>query len=53
MPCKRGLVLVGKYAPRDVCFEEPGREAREAKIWLWTDPQPVPGWKWRREKKKA
>jgi hypothetical protein len=36
MPCNRELVLVGKHVSGDICIEEPGRDAREAKIWLWT-----------------
>ena len=38
----------GKYAPRDTVLEGIEKSARGAKKGLWSDPQPVPPWKWRK-----
>ena len=40
-----------KYAPGDTVLERLETEAREAKKGLWTDPQPVPPWEWRQQRK--
>ena len=40
-----------KYALGDTVLEELEKAAREAKKGLWADPQPVPPWEWRKEKK--
>ena len=39
-----------KYSPLDVELQKLEKEAREAKKGLWTDPYPVPPWKWRRSR---
>jgi endonuclease YncB( thermonuclease family) len=41
-----------KYAPGDAVLEELEKAAREARIGLWADPQPVPPWEWRRRKER-
>jgi hypothetical protein len=33
-----------------VVLEGLEKEAREARIGLWAEPQPVPPWEWRRQK---
>ena len=35
-----------KYAPGDTTLEGLEKDAREARIGLWADPQPVPPWEW-------
>jgi endonuclease YncB( thermonuclease family) len=39
-----------KYAPSDAELEKLEKDARDAKKGLWTDPQPVPLWEWRKRK---
>jgi len=40
-----------KYAPGDTMLERLEREAREGHKGLWADPQPVPPWEWRKQRK--
>jgi micrococcal nuclease len=40
-----------KYAPGDTVLEKLEKEAREGKKGLWADPQPVPPWEWRKQRK--
>ena len=40
-----------KYAPGDTVLEGLETEAREAKKGLWANPQPVPPWEWRNQRK--
>ena len=37
-----------KYAPSDTRLEKLEADAREAKIGLWQDPNPIPPWEWRK-----
>jgi micrococcal nuclease len=37
------------YAPRDIELKELEAKAREAKIGLWSHPNPIPPWEFRRE----
>ncbi len=39
-----------KYAPGDTELERLEQDAREAKIGLWADPEPIPPWEWRKRK---
>jgi endonuclease YncB( thermonuclease family) len=40
-----------KYAPGDTVLEVLEKNARDAKRGLWADPQPVPPWEWRSDKR--
>jgi endonuclease YncB( thermonuclease family) len=40
-----------KYAPGDTVLEGLERDAREGRKGLWADPQPVPPWEWRKQRK--
>jgi len=40
-----------KYAPGDTVLEGLEAEARQARKGLWADPQPVPPWEWRKQRK--
>jgi len=42
-----------KYAPGDTVLEGLKQEAREARIGLWADPQPMPPWEWRKGSKRV
>jgi endonuclease YncB( thermonuclease family) len=42
-----------KYAPGDTVLEGLEREAREGRKGLWADPQPVPPWEWRAQRREA
>jgi len=37
-----------KYAPGDTVLEGLEKDAREARIGLWHDLQPIPPWQWRK-----
>jgi endonuclease YncB( thermonuclease family) len=40
-----------KYAPGNTVLEGLETEAREGRKGLWADPQPVPPWEWRKQRK--
>lgn len=40
-----------KYAPEDTELERLEQDARAAKKGLWADPEPIPPWEWRKQKK--
>ncbi len=40
-----------KYAPKNETLKRLEGEARKAKRGLWANPDPVPPWKWRRQKR--
>lgn len=40
--------LYRKYAPDDTVLEELENEARVAMRGLWSDPNPIPPWAWRK-----
>ena len=42
-----------KHAPKDVALEQSEQEAKAAKRGLWTDPNPIPPWLYRRLKSGA
>lgn len=42
-----------QYAPGDTTLESMEKQAREAKVGLWSDPDPVPPWAWRKTGKTA
>ena len=39
----------GQYAPQDTVLQQLQAEAQAAKRGLWSDPQPVPPWAFRRQ----
>src|SRR5213594_2988209 len=53
----QALVKVGlawwyrQYAPHDGTLERLEAEARAAKRGLWADPDPIPPWSWRKQRK--
>ena len=55
----QGLVKQGwcwwyrKYAPGNTALEGLETEAREARKGLWADPQPMPPWEWRAQRRGA
>lgn len=42
-----------QYAPKDTELEALEKQAREAKVGLWSDSDPVPPWTWRKAGKPA
>jgi endonuclease YncB( thermonuclease family) len=40
-----------KYASGDTVLEGLEKKARKSKKGLWADPQPVPPWEWRKQRK--
>jgi micrococcal nuclease len=40
-----------KYAPEDAVLEALEAQARDTKIGLWADSEPVPPWEWRKSSK--
>lgn len=48
---KAGLVWHYKKYSRDVEFAKLENKARASKIGLWSEPDPVPPWKFRKKKK--
>jgi micrococcal nuclease len=40
-----------KYAPEDTVLEGLERDARKTRKGLWSDPDPVPPWEWRKNKR--
>ena len=40
-----------KYAPGNTVLEMLESEAREERKGLWADPQPVPPWEWRKQRR--
>jgi len=41
-----------KYAPDDKILEKLEERAKQDRIGLWADPNPIPPWEWRKEKKR-
>ncbi len=43
-----------RYCKKPVCQEwkKLQEEARKKELGLWKDPEPIPPWKWRRQKRK-
>ena len=39
-----------RCAPGDTMLEGLEKEAREARIVLWQDPEPIPPWEWRKRR---
>ena len=42
-----------KYAPGNTVLERLETEAREGRKGLWADPQPVPPWEWRTQRRES
>src|SRR5437867_2747586 len=40
-----------KYAPRDDMLRELEKQARTKKLGLWADPNSLPPWEWRKQKR--
>lgn len=40
-----------KYAPHDNLLEGLEEKARQDKVGLWSDPNPIPPWEWRKKKR--
>ena len=40
-----------QYAKKDADLARLEKEAREAKLGLWADADPVPPWAWRKERR--
>lgn len=38
-----------KYVPENLALESLENEAREARKGLWSDPNPIPPWEWRKQ----
>jgi micrococcal nuclease len=45
---RRLVLVVRKYGLDDAVLEGLEKAAREAPKGLWSDPQPVPPWEWRK-----
>lgn len=43
-----------RYCKKEICnfWEASEKNARQRKYGLWTEPRPVPPWKWKRRKKR-
>src|SRR5262245_57742529 len=41
------------YAPGDAVLDRLEREARAARLGLWSQPNPIPPWEWRRPKRET
>ncbi|GAA5784880.1 thermonuclease family protein [Chitiniphilus shinanonensis] len=48
---RRGMAWVYNRYARDPALYDLQREARERRIGLWADADPVPPWEWRKQKR--
>jgi len=42
------VLVISETAPKDLALEQSEQEAKEAKRGLWSDPDPIPPWLYRR-----
>ena len=42
-----------KYAPGNTVLEELETDAREKRMGLWAETQPIPPWEWRKAKQRS